>query len=164
MKKLLLLLGLLFVCLTSCQKKDNSIEKIHKRIQNYDFNEFKNCHIFNRKGTFYIKQNNREFKVTKSIFSNRIKTISEIGSNEPGLIINDTTKMSFEKLIVSFNKLGALSVEVDSTNNVYLSFPLEDRCTYYFLKLSDKNSLLDLKKGFYKNYSGDWYLDKECSN
>ena len=55
------------------------------------------------------------------------------------------------------------TVTVDRENNLYLTLPWDDRCTYYFIRLSGKNTLKQINKDYYQHYVENWYYDKECS-
>jgi hypothetical protein len=63
----------------------------------------------------------------------------------------------------SFNKLEVLKLESDAAGNLVLVVPWYDRCTYFLLRLSPDNTLLDLKKEHYQNYIENWYLHTECA-
>lgn len=152
----------LFFILTECNptKYSNKFSKL----ENENFAYFKGHSITYRNEIYLISKTNVE-KDYKRIFvkkgiTGKIKNIKDINNNF--ITKSETEIKSLEKLLDEFDKLDVANLSVDDFQNIQFVFFL-DKCSYTFLRLSDKNSLKDINKTYFEKYKKDWYLYKECS-
>ncbi|WP_415325872.1 hypothetical protein [Chryseobacterium sp. MMS23-Vi53] len=152
----------LLLILTECNPT-NYNDKFSK-LENENFTYFKGYSITYRNGTYLISNANVE-KDDKRIFvkkgiTGKIKNIKDIYNN----FINksETEIKALEKLLDKFDKLDVTNLSVDDFQNIQFVFSF-DKCSYTFLKLSDKNTLKDVNKTYFKKYKKNWYLYKQCS-
>lgn len=152
----------LFFILTECNTTKYS-DKFSK-LENENFTYFKGYSITYRNGVYLInntdlKKNDKIIFVKKGI-TGKIKNIKDINNNF--ITKSETEIKSLEKLLDKFDKLDVANLSVDDFQNIQFVFFL-DKCSYTFLRLSDKNSLKDINKAYFEKYKKDWYLYKQCS-
>lgn len=152
---------LLFFVLTECSptKYNNKFSKL----ENENFTYFKGYSITYRNGIYLISNANIE-KDDGRIFVKRgvtgIKYIKD--RNNTFITKSENDIKSIEKMLDKFDELDVANLSVDNFENIQFSFFL-DKCSYTFLKLSDKTSLKYMNKTYFEKYKKDWYLYKQCS-
>jgi len=154
----ILLLGVL--SLFGCVHNKSLHEKINTLI-GIDYSEFKDMSIVNRKGVYFVTYHGITYKIKRG--AKKISSIEVAYSKDKKVLLAEKDIDNIEKVLKYFDKIDVLSLSVDKNGNVLLTLPWHDRCTYYLLKLSSKNTLEDLKKQYYHNYKENWYMYKECS-
>lgn len=164
MKKLTRILISLFLIFILTQCKSNKYSDRFSKLENENFTYFKGYSITYRNGVYLInntdvENNNKRIFVKKGV-TGKIKNIKDINNN---FITKSKTEIeSLEKLLNKFDKLDVANLSVDNFQNVQFVFFL-DKCSYTFLRLSNKNSLKDINKAYFEKYKKDWYLYKQCS-
>lgn len=134
------------------------------KLENKNFSDFKGYSITYRNGVYLISNANIE-KDGKRIFvkkgiTGKVKNVKDINNN---IIIKSETEIkSLENLLDKFDMLDVASLSVDDIQNVQFVFFL-DKCSYTFLRLSDKSNLKHINKTFFEKYKSNWYLYKQCS-
>ncbi|MFN1217843.1 hypothetical protein ACKW6Q_12820 [Chryseobacterium kwangjuense] len=151
----------LFFILTEC--KSTTYSDKFSKLENENFTYFKGYSITYRNGVYLI--NNTDLEDNKRIFvkkgfTGKIKNIKDINNNF--ITKSETEIKSLENLLDKFDNLDVANLSVDNFQNIQCVFFL-DKCTYTFLRLSDKNSLKDINKAYFEKYKKDWYLYKQCS-
>lgn len=154
----------LFLILTECNQTPTKYNNKFSKLENENFTYFKGYSITYRNGVYLISNPNVE-KDNKRIFvkkgiTGKIKSIKDIDNNL--ITKSETETKSLEKLLERFDQLDVSNLSVDDLQNIQFVFFLE-RCSYTFLRLSDKNSLKDMNKTYFEKYKKDWYLYKQCS-
>lgn len=119
--------------------------------------------IVNRKGVYFVTYHEITYKIKVNSFAKKISSMKIVFNKDMSTLFTKQDSVHIEHALKSYRKMGVLALSVDKKENVLLSIPWSDRCTYYFLKLSPTNTLEDIKKQYYQNYENNWYLDKECS-
>lgn len=161
MKKILIIFIGLFILVGCNPTKWN--DRFFK-LENENFSDFKGYSITYRNGIYLISNANVE-KDDKRIFvkkglMGKIKNIKDVNNNF--ITKSDSDIKSLEKLLDKFDRLDIANLSVDDFQNIQFVF-FSDKCSYTFLRLSDKNSLKDIKKTYFEKYKNDWYLYKQCS-
>ncbi|WP_288376251.1 hypothetical protein [uncultured Chryseobacterium sp.] len=158
-----ILISLFFIfILTECKSTKYS-DKFSK-LENENFTYFKGYSITYRNGVYLINNTNVE-NDDKRIFIKKGVTgkIKDIKDRNNNFITKSKVEIKLlEKLLDKFDKLDVANLSVDKFQNIQLVFFL-DKCSYTFLRLSNKNSLKDINKAFFEKYKKDWYLYKQCS-
>ena len=163
MKTMLTICTILFCIsyLYSCSN-NKSLQCKFNTFKNTDFSEFQNTNILYRKGVYFIKYHDTTYVIKRHIFSKQIYYTKDVYNNrENTLPQKDITII--ENILKSFDKLNIQSLSVDNKANIYISVPWANQCTYYFLKLSPKNTLIEIKKQYYQYYKDGLYIDKKCA-
>ncbi len=161
MRKVLILFLLCIPFLHGCLHKESLQEKF-SALKSFDYSEFRNMRIVSRKGLYLVTYHGLVYKIKRSFFTKKISSIEMDLSKEEVLLTKKDTDY-IEHVLRSFDKIKVLALSVDEKENVFLSLPWHEGCTYYFLRLSLSSKLEDFKKQHYKVYEHNWYLDKECS-
>jgi hypothetical protein len=161
MKNIFIILMSVFF-LHGCAHKESLQEKFNT-FKALDYSEFSDLNIENRKGVYFVTYHGSTHKIKRDSFTRKISSIERAFSTEKNVLLTEKDTDYIEHALKSFDKIGALVLSVDQKGNVYLSLPWEDRCTYYFLRLSSANTLDDIKKQYYQKYEDNWYVNKECS-
>lgn len=154
---------LVFCSLENCSIRKENIQDKFELLKKIDYSKFKNMSIINRKGTYFVCYNKLCYKIEKNILTGNIFSIENINEDNVNDEVSKKTINLLEDILNSFREIGALSLLVDEKENVYLTIPWYDACTYDFLKLSSTNTLGDIKKQYYKHLENDWYVNKECA-
>ncbi|MCL2598219.1 MAG: hypothetical protein FWD66_11350 [Paludibacter sp.] len=162
----ILLLGILLFC--GCNNKSGTIENKFNTLKDLDYSEFSNMSITNRYGVFYVNYKGELLTVEKSFFKVKNSllgkmTIEKKNGNDTVIDLTDNDINKIKSAVIFLKKLNIEALEVDLQQNVFLSIPY-GYCTYYFLKLSPSSTLESMKKQYYKPYSDNWYLNKECAS
>ncbi len=161
-KKIFIILLLGVLSLFGCVHNKSLQEKINA-LMGTDYSEFSDMSIVNRKGVYFVTYQGVTYKIKKSRAAKKISSIEVAYNKDKKVLLAEKDIDNIEQVLKSFDKIDVLALSVDKNGNVLLSLPWYDRCTYYLLKLSSKNTLEDLKKQNYQNYKGNWYMYKECS-
>jgi len=152
--------ALILCLLISCNKTDSF--KTFNNLKDFNFVEFKNISIIYRYGTYVLTMGKTEpIFIRKGLVNNKITQIWT--ANQKDIHKTKEETQTIEELLMSFDKLKVMTLSVDDKDNVRFSYIADRKCTYYFLKLSPKNTLSDINKSSYKRYSDNWYLKIECS-
>ncbi len=160
MKKILFTLFLSLSFFYACH--DENLEAKFETLKDKNYSEFKNMSIINRQGVYFVTYHDSIYKVKRSFFSKKIFVEKANNENIESLLTKDDIDI-IEHALKSFDQMKILSLSIDKNENILVSLPWYDRCTYYFFKLSSLNTLEELKKQYYNHYEGNWYIDKECS-
>lgn len=152
-----------FINLISCSNTDYK-EKF-SNLEKKNFSDFTGYSITYRNGSYLISNANID-KDDKRVFVKRgitgkVKYIKDINNNIVTKSYSDIK--SIEKMLDKFDNLDVANLSVDNFENVQFVFFL-DKCSYTFLRLSDRNSLKDVGKVYFEKYKDNWYLDKQCSD
>jgi len=161
MKGILCVLISVFL-LQSCTNEESIRDKFNN-LKSIDYSKFKGISIENRKGSYLITYEGSQHLIKRNIFSKKIPSIEKAFREEGQSLLPEKDIDRIENALKSFNKMGILMLSVDEKENLFLSVPWNDRCTYYFLKLSATSTLKELEKQYYQNYENNWYLYKECA-
>lgn len=140
-----------------------SLEDRFNKLKRADYSIFNDIEIVHREGLYYITYKSITYKVNRGVFITESLSIEYAYSDNKALELTEYDKEKLKKVICAFNNLDVLAVTVDRENNLYLTLPWDDRCTYYFIRLSGKNTLKQINKDYYQHYVENWYYDKECS-
>ena len=143
----------------SCSQKFKTIEEQFNSLSDVDYSDFENISIVSRKDVYYVKYQNNKLLIRHNFF----RTSIEQEDTDVPINLSNNDKKNIENTFHSFKKMNVSGLVVDDKSNVFISIPWSGYCTYYFLKLSDANSLKDLEKQYYQHYKGRWYLYKECA-
>jgi len=164
MKKLTRIFISLFLIFILTQCKSTKYSDRFSKLENENFTYFKGYSITYRNGVYlinntYVKNDDKKIFVKKGL-TGKIKNIKDINNN---FITKSKTEIkSLEKLLDKFDKLDVANLSVDNFQNIQFVFFL-NKCSYTFLRLSNKNSLKDINKAYFEKYKKDWYLYKQCS-
>lgn len=158
-KGYIILLSILFL---GCNSKLETIEHKFDNLKNLDYGVFLNTNIVNRKGVYFVTYKEQQLAV-KSNFWGEITTIEKAYSKDKAIELTKNDIDKIKRALESFKTMNILSLKVDAKQNVFISVPHSDSCTYYFLKLSPYSTLENIKKQYYEQYVENWYLYKECA-
>ncbi len=158
-----LIYALLFcMCLFPNCTQNKSLQVKFDTLKNIDFSGFKNMNIVNRKDVYFVTYNDSTYKIKRNLFSKRLSLEKMYcDNNEISLSKQEITHI--DNVLKAFEKIDVLTLSVDEKDNVFISVPWYDQCTYHFLKLSPENTLKDINKQYYHIYEDNWYMDKECA-
>jgi hypothetical protein len=155
------LVKVIFLFLLNSCTNTNSFTTFNN-LKDMNFINYKNTSITYRRGTYIVSKDTLEpIFIEKASVSNKIKRIWYANQKE----IHKTAEEinSLEELLISFDKLNVMHLSVDNKENVMFTYIADEKCTYYFLKLSPKNTINEINKSYYKKYSDNWYINIECS-
>ena len=159
MKKFINIIALFVLFFFDCRNKNADIKLKFNSISKLDFTLYNDVQIIKRNDIYFVEINNQSYKIKKSFLSKSINIVNRDGKKN----MSKELKAKIEKLLSFYDSIEVLSFRVDKVENVYLSIPWHDRCTYYFLRLAKGNTLDSINKKNYSVFDGSWYFDKECS-
>ncbi|MEA4983827.1 hypothetical protein SDC9_67354 [bioreactor metagenome] len=164
MKKIFAIIFLFIFCCCNGYNKD--INKKLDLLKDIDYSQFSNMSIVKRGAYEYVKYNKIEYKIKRNFLTKKITSIKDVSIIEEKDVSLSKSKdfiKRIEATLKSFDKLKILALSVDDKDNVLLSIPWYEKCTYYFQKLSPATTLQELNATHYKHYCDTWYIDKRCS-
>ncbi|GHV31970.1 hypothetical protein FACS1894177_07450 [Bacteroidia bacterium] len=161
MKKLLW--GLIMLCFYSSCSHNTTLQEKFNEFKNEDYAVFNDLSITYRRNVYMVSYHDIVYAIRTNYITKNIDSIKKVHSGEMEITLSKKDITYIEDVIKKFETLGFMSISVDEFRNVFLSFSWDQKCTYYFLKLSSKNTLNDIKRTYYEAYENNWYFEKRCS-
>lgn len=152
------------LCIFGCSTTSDTISAKFSTLKNTDYSKLENISITYRRNSYFIKYKDVDYIIKKSSLTSKIRSIKKRNYDKNKNISLSKEDIShIEYAITMLDSLNLQNISIDKNRNISLSFLWGRKCTYYFLNLSSKSTLEEIKKVHYNKYEDEWYYQKVCA-